>query len=308
MQTLQPHEYANLFPMMGTGYDDQPAAIIDPPRNIKALRENGLMDYNVWGWVKKSAKFIHHIGVLKGSKISTWDVIALSINEDGECNLSAPEIAKLTRYSVSETRQAIKELDEMGYLSVQRNSGKRSIFKPLYAARGANNPIETDPSSYSTPLVSKDKRADDPSSPSIENALPSIKRVKRVNDDFSFTEQEQAQMKAKVYSMIGNNDLSKSWQGREMIRTDLLEYADWYNRVTGQVMTKRAKASWWKAMGQWNEESLTITDLQIAFDARSKWRTVSDPNELTKDAAAIHALPAAQEAYDPSRPREFGLL
>jgi hypothetical protein len=265
--------------------------VIDPPRMVTALRESGLTEYRVWGWVKKSAKFIYHIGVLKGSKISTWDVIALSINEDGECNLSAPEIAKLTRYSVSETRQAIGELEEMGYLSVQRNSGKRSIYKPLYAARGANNPIEPDPSSYSTPLVGKDKRAADPSSPSIQNAPPSIKRVKRVNNDFSFTEQEQAQMKAKVYSMIGTNDPSKSWQGREMIRADLLEYADWYNRVTGQVMNKRAQADWWKALGQWKEEGLTIPDLQAAFTARSKYRTVASPNELTKDAAAIHALP-----------------
>ena len=167
--------------MMGTGYDDQPAAVIDPPRMVTALRESGLTEYRVWGWVKKSAKFIHHIGVLKGSKISTWDVIALSINEDGECNLSAPEIAKLTRYSVSETRQAIGELEEMGYLSVQRNSGKRSIYKPLYAARGANTPIEPDPSSYSTPLVGKDKRAADPSSPAIGNSLSSIKELKELN-------------------------------------------------------------------------------------------------------------------------------
>lgn len=30
-------------------------------------------------------------------------------------------------------------------------------------------------------------------------------------------------------------------------------------------------------------------NLQIAFDAQTKWRMVSDPNQLTKDAVAIKA-------------------
>ena len=44
--------------MIGAGYDQQPAAIIDPPRTVKALNESGLFEYQAWGWVKISAKFI----------------------------------------------------------------------------------------------------------------------------------------------------------------------------------------------------------------------------------------------------------
>ena len=39
--------------MLGKGYDN--AAEIHPPKNIQALRDNGLTDYKVWGWVKMSA-------------------------------------------------------------------------------------------------------------------------------------------------------------------------------------------------------------------------------------------------------------
>jgi hypothetical protein len=172
-------DVAEAVEMLGAGYE-QPAAIIDQPCTVKALSDKGLIEYKAWGWVKKSAKFIYHIGVLKGSKISTWDVISLSINENGECDLSAPEIAKLTKYSVSETRQAIKELDEMGYLSVTRLSGKRSVYKPIFTARGAKKPVEINPSSDYTPLVCKVKHATDPSSLSIENSAPTYKELKRV--------------------------------------------------------------------------------------------------------------------------------
>ena len=102
---------------------------------------------------------------------------------------------------------------------------------------------------------------------------------------------EQATRKADAILGLANPaDPSKAWTGRDKIRPDLLEYADWYNKATGQEMTKRVQKSWWKAMGEWKDEGLEVKHLQEAFEARSKWRTVADPNELTKDAAAIKAL------------------
>lgn len=169
--------------MLGRGYN-QPAAVIDPPRTLHAIQDGGMVEYRAWGWVKMSAKFIGHIGKLRGSKLSTWQTIALSIDESGKCNLSVPEIARLTGYSVSETRAAIGELNEMGYLSVERKSGKRSIYSPEFAARSTSSPTDqpkTDPTRKTTPPVGTGKCADDPSSLSIENITPSINRVKRVN-------------------------------------------------------------------------------------------------------------------------------
>jgi len=289
MTEQQPEYITDAMEMMGAGYD-QPAAVIDPPRTVKALRDSGLADYKVWGWVKKSAKFISHIKILKGSKLAIWDVISLSIGEDGSCRLSAPEIADLTGYSVSEVRQSIGELDEMGYLSVIRTNGKRNIYKPEFAARGANNPTDN-PSKKITPPVVKVERADDPSSPSIENPYPTYKELKELKGANALSQSEIDQANAKVDYILANNQPEKAWAGRELIRADLLHYADWYHEVTGQVMTKRVQSAWWKALGEWKAELLDISDLQTAYTARSAWRTVTSPVELTSDAAAIHALP-----------------
>jgi DnaD/phage-associated family protein len=163
---------------------EQPAAIIDPPRKVSVIRDSGLEEYRAWGWVKTSARFIEHIRKLRGSKLATWHVIALSINERGECALSAPSVAELTGYSVSETRAAIAELDEMGYLSVTRRDGKRSIYKPEFAARSANSPSsepKLDPSRNSTPPVGTAKRAADPSSLAREKSVPTYKELKEFN-------------------------------------------------------------------------------------------------------------------------------
>lgn len=169
------------------GYE-QPAAIIDPPRSVLAMGENGLIEYEVWGWVKMSAKFAAHIKRLKGAKLAVWQVIALNINKDGECGLSVGEIADGAGYSLSETGETIKELDGMGYLSVTRMAGRRSVYRPEFVARAGNSPTEetrppqkNDPSRKTTPPVVPLANLSDPSSQSIAGAHPSINRVKRVN-------------------------------------------------------------------------------------------------------------------------------
>lgn len=163
--------------------NEQPAAIIESPRKVKALQDNGLTEYKVWGWVKMSANFIKHIRLLKGAKLSVWNVIALSIDESGFCNLSVPVIASLTDYSQSEVRQTIKELDDMGYLSVTRSDGKKNVYDPEFVARSSNTPTiepKSDPSRKTTPQVGKGKRADDPSSPSEEISVPTYKELKEL--------------------------------------------------------------------------------------------------------------------------------
>ena len=72
--------------------NEQPAAIIESPRKVIALREKGLIEYQVWGWVKMSAKFLAHLKYLKGAKLAIWQCIALSIDETGKCKRTIKEI------------------------------------------------------------------------------------------------------------------------------------------------------------------------------------------------------------------------
>jgi len=155
--------------------NDQPAAVIDPPRTLKALRDSGLIEYRAWGWVKMSAKFIAHLKNLKGAKLAIWQCIALSIDEDGTCKTTIKQIGELTGYSHTEVIDSLKELEEMGYLAIDRE-GRGNIYQPVFVARGGNNPQES--------LV---KKLDSTSahqlesSPARENSVSTFKRVKRVN-------------------------------------------------------------------------------------------------------------------------------
>lgn len=161
--------------------EEHAAARIESPRVVRELTDDGLREYKVWGWVKVSAKFIAHIKKLKGAKLAIWQTIALSIDEVGECNLSVNDIVKLTDYSRSEVFESLKELDEMGYLSVVRQSGRKSMYIPEFAARGSSSP--SDQSRKTTSPVPSLASANNQSSPSEENAAHSIKSIKRVNTD-----------------------------------------------------------------------------------------------------------------------------
>jgi hypothetical protein len=171
----QPQEYiTDALEMTGQGYE-QPAAVIDPPRTVKSLSDKGVEDYKVWGWVKTSAKFRAHIKILRGAKHAIWHWLALSVDETGRCKETIKSICEGTGYSHTEVIDSLKELDAMGYLSIQRDT-KGNIYNPQFVARGGNMPSdETVKKLESTPAYQVE------SSPSEEKSVPSYNRVKRVN-------------------------------------------------------------------------------------------------------------------------------
>lgn len=156
---------------------EQPAAIIESPRKVKALKDDGLIEYRVWGWVKVSSNFISHIKILRGAKLAIWQVIALSIDETGNCDMPLKDLVNLSGYSRSEVIESLKELYELGYLSVRKENGRKSVYNPQFAARGANNP---DPSrKYTSPVPPLDSDQNQ-SSPAEENLVPTYKELKEL--------------------------------------------------------------------------------------------------------------------------------
>ena len=133
---------ADALEMLGKGYDQsQPAVIIERPRKAHGINDKGLEEFQLFGWVKMSAKFCARIRKLKGAKLSIWLCLALNIDENGECKLTQKEICALTDYSHTEVINSVEELSEMGLLSVDR-SGIKNLYKPLFVAKGkGNNPI-----------------------------------------------------------------------------------------------------------------------------------------------------------------------
>lgn len=156
----------------------QPAAIIEQPRKVLSLHEEGMREYNAWGWVKISAKFISHIKKLRGAKLAIWQCIALSIDETGTCNLTIKELKELTGYSHTEVIESLRELDEMGYLSVDKD-GKRRIYTPEFAARGnGNDPSELVKKVDSSQTDESSGVYQYGSSPAPINSTPTFKELK----------------------------------------------------------------------------------------------------------------------------------
>ena len=92
------------------------------------------------------------------------------------------------------------------------------------------------------------------------------------------------------------------WKNREVFLQDHLAFADWYHGSTGQTPSKKDVKSWMKAFSEWEQERLTVADLQVAYETDIVWRKVfTDPNELTKKAKALKAQRIARKT-DEERP------
>lgn len=164
--------------MLGVGYDEkQPSVIIQPKRKSVALMDAGLVEYDVWGWVKVSANFINHIQKLNGANLKCWLVIALAIDETGKCKLTIKQLQLLTKLSHTEVISSTKELEEMGYLGVKRNA-RGNEYEPLFVARGIGN--EPVVKKVESTLVDQVE-----STPSIGKSHSSIKELKELSGNSS---------------------------------------------------------------------------------------------------------------------------
>lgn len=183
--------------MIGAGYDK--AAIIERSRIIHGVGENGLEEYRLFGWVKMSAKFCAHIRKLRGAKLAIWLCLALNISENGECKLTQKELCAMTGYSHTEVIESVKELDEMGFLSVDRR-GKKNLYQPVFVAKGTGN------TPHAKSLVKKlDSTPADSleSSPSYINSAPtSIKKKKEVKTSAEKSAKPETPSEVKIFREV----------------------------------------------------------------------------------------------------------
>lgn len=209
-------------------------------------------------------------------------------------------------------REHRRRLDELGYIDCKQKQYTQDIVihnwtNPREYGGKVYNKVQSDTESEASTSQGDTQGYIQGSRKDVTPTLDS--NIKESKEDFSFTAKEKP-IHAGIEQSIWdgrpttqedidatNGTQAVAWKGRDTLRADQFELADWYHSTTGQVMaTKGAVKAWWKALSDWKEEGLTVSDLQEAYTARSKWRTVADPNELTKDAAAIHRLPKSASA------------
>lgn len=223
----------------------QKSVIIERPRKVHGVSDGGLEEYNLSGWVKMSTKFCAHIKRLRGAKLAIWLCMALIIDEEGQCKLTQKELCELTGYSHTEVIDSVRELDEMGFLSVDR-SGKKNLYQPVMVAKGAGN------SPLVKPLVKKlDSTPADSleSSPLLEKRVPtSIKK----EQDSNFNSKKQD-----IVDGIKKYDLAPATI-RSAIKEHFRLNVNWDTKISRQWM------EW--AVG----EKITPEQIKSAADI---WRT-----------------------------------
>lgn len=232
---------------------EQPAAIIESPRTVRALQDGGLVDYQVWGWVKTSAKFRKHIKVLRGAKHAIWHWLALSVDENGKCKETIKQICEGTGYSHTEVIDSLKELDVMGYLSIQRDT-KGNIYNPQFVARGAGMPSEEPVKKLeSTPADSTPAYQVD-SSPSEAESVPTSNRVKELIPKKAIQGIEAAMMQGRT---VTESDLP-TWQNREKSATDAFESAFGITRPWSWYPAKTSEEAIWREFRKYLVELFEI--------------------------------------------------
>lgn len=240
------------------------------------------------------------------TKASTAKFVCIALadhaNDEGEG--AYPSIAKLA-YKTNLTKTAvINALDALKFNGIIISVGRSKWDTVNYTV----NPICFSQDSQPALLVNP---VDPPSQPGLPEVVNPVDpnhtiTIQEPSKQIFLTESELKEAGDKVNKIIELSTQPKNhYVGRDQVSPETLVYADWYNGVTNQAMTKRVKKSWWKALGEWKEEGLEVAHLQEAYDARSKWRTVTDPNELTKDAVAIKAL-GSKPATNTQPQREEG--
>lgn len=295
MSEEQAEYLVDALEMIGAGYSVE----IEQPRTVIRRKGGRLEEFDRPAFVKISTDFKQELAGISSDALKVWIFLALSINRNsGRANPGLRTISKNVKMAVNTVQKALVELEALGLVAVHRGEKRYNLYEiPDYVSA---NRAEPSVSSRDTDLETV-SNPDETVSNSAQTVSPSVilnqKNQKNQNTGgkppVSLTPEEIEQATRKADAILGlaiPADPSKAWRGRDMMQPELLHYADWYNTTTGQVATKANRASWWKALRAWEDAGLEIKHLQEAYNARSKWRTVADPNELTKDAAAIKAL------------------
>jgi biotin operon repressor len=166
----------------------EPAAIIEQPRARTVLRAGMGEEWTV-AWVKLSTAFKPHIKEIRGAPLAVWLYIALSVNKQGVSFPSINKIAEDTGYSRNGVMDAIKELEERGYMKVRRGERKFNLYEPEFAAIGRTNEPSNESTQFTSPVLPPDESTFSPDESSVLDLNKSNKNKPDLLD--MLLEQEQ---------------------------------------------------------------------------------------------------------------------
>jgi hypothetical protein len=122
--------------MLGKGYE------IHAPAVVMEMGEGfHLQQVENEAWVKISTSFKKVMPYLKGANLAVFIAISLSINDKGECFPGIDTLADCTGYSRRAVFDAIRELEQTGFLTITHGVKKSNLYHVnAFAAFGDTQP------------------------------------------------------------------------------------------------------------------------------------------------------------------------
>ena len=116
------------------------------------------------------------------------------------------------------------------------------------------------------------------------------------------TDKDYQQANAKVDAMIAQAR-KVTYQNRDKIPEQYLDYSDVYNEVTGQEPTKRVIQDWMMTFHEWIGEGLQSEHIRNAYEQSQSPKggfLVNRPGSLTNTAVALKSKPKQAELPHPA--------
>jgi len=193
-----------------------------------------------------------------------------------------------TGLSVNSIKSGAEKAVERGILTVEVDETDAARIEKWYCLN------MSDESKFDTRLSNLDTRLSKVDSlPSKVDNRTEKETIERKKQILSSADKEMDGILA-FEQMAEKAQQEGYWQGRELIPSHLLKYADWWNSKTGQVMKGKVNSAWLKEFTRWYDEQITTPALDEAFEHVKGWKKlIEKPADITSAAKAINDLPEA---------------
>lgn len=127
--------------MLGKGYE--PSVEIAKPQIVIERHGKEFKEVERAAFVKISTSFKGELVNISDAALKVWIFIALSVNRsNGKANPGLRTIARAMKKGVNTVRECLKELEELGLMTVDRQSKKYNIYEPTaYVSANRAEPV-----------------------------------------------------------------------------------------------------------------------------------------------------------------------
>lgn len=131
MSEEKPQYVTDAEEMLGAGYD-QPTVVLEAARTYTARKNGRMVEIDEPAWVKFSTGFKSELAKIDEFSLKVFLYIGLSINwQTGEAYPGVRLIAEDTGMDKGTVVNAVKKLEELGFLTIQRKDGAKNTYKPV---------------------------------------------------------------------------------------------------------------------------------------------------------------------------------